>query len=374
MATKPLSSTPEYMSPEQARGAPVTGASDLYSYGVVLYEMLTGSLPFTGGTTDLIFKHLREVPPRVRARNPDVPDVLDTLVMELLEKEPERRMRSAHELMERSKAWLSEHPLELREHTQGRPSTPPVPAAMQLAERWRSRFEGFRAMAGEVHSDGGPAWLVASLASMGEAVAELESVGDALADRARVFSQREEDTRATRLRLGHAIDALAADHGHVMTELATMPSRVAEGAARVRQLDPALAKAWKRAVNELGPQAPEGVDSLGALWSESGLEALRELGTLAGTLADARRAVRGADADRARLQHQRDDLAFQIAQMKGRLAALAAAVDVDQDDLREETKVLDARWETALNAIAFAASKIIDHLMDFEELQPRLRS
>lgn len=89
--------TPAYMSPEQASGdRDVDGRSDLYSLGVVAYQMLTGEPPFTGNTTPvLLVKHLSEVPVPVEDRRPDTPPMLAAMVMRLLEKDPEHRFQSA---------------------------------------------------------------------------------------------------------------------------------------------------------------------------------------------------------------------------------------------------------------------------------------
>jgi len=107
-----LFGTPSYMSPEQAMGERVGAPSDLYSLGVVLYEMLTGSVPFAAeGALATAMKHVTEQPLPPRKRNPLVPEGMDALVMGLLAKNPENRYKSAAELVEdlrRARAGL--HP------------------------------------------------------------------------------------------------------------------------------------------------------------------------------------------------------------------------------------------------------------------------
>jgi serine/threonine-protein kinase len=93
--------TPDYMSPEQAQGRPADFRSDIYSIGVVLFEALTGRLPFGGQTmTQIIIAHIQQPPPRPRSINPRLPQGLEVAVLRCLQKDPERRWQSVSELAE----------------------------------------------------------------------------------------------------------------------------------------------------------------------------------------------------------------------------------------------------------------------------------
>jgi serine/threonine-protein kinase len=88
--------TAQYLSPEQARGAPVDQTSDLYSTGIVLFELLTANVPFNGETpVEIAMKHLSEVPDAPSELRREVPDDLDLVVLRALSKEPADRYQSA---------------------------------------------------------------------------------------------------------------------------------------------------------------------------------------------------------------------------------------------------------------------------------------
>ena len=91
--------TPEYMSPEQVEGKDIDQRSDIYSLGIILYEMLTGRVPFEGDTPFAVgMKHKGEIPGDPREINPQIPEGLSRLVLKCLEKVREERYQSADEL------------------------------------------------------------------------------------------------------------------------------------------------------------------------------------------------------------------------------------------------------------------------------------
>ena len=87
--------TPAYMSPEQIEGGEITRQTDIYAFGIVLYELLTGTVPFAAATASAVFvQQLREPPRPVRSLNAKIPEAVDRVVLQALEKNPEARPRS----------------------------------------------------------------------------------------------------------------------------------------------------------------------------------------------------------------------------------------------------------------------------------------
>lgn len=99
--------TSSYMAPEQALGRPVDPRTDLYGLGCTLYAMLAGTPPFAGDPLSVLHQHVNDPPPPLRERRPDVPVALDTLVSELLAKDPADRPTDARQVRHRLAALLT---------------------------------------------------------------------------------------------------------------------------------------------------------------------------------------------------------------------------------------------------------------------------
>jgi serine/threonine-protein kinase len=107
--TQGLVGTPMYMAPEQVSGGAVDARTDLYSVGLMLYEMLTGERPFNGDSVLAVaMARLRQPPPDPRLRVPGVPEALAELVLRCTAREPEERPASALEVAQALRSWLSD--------------------------------------------------------------------------------------------------------------------------------------------------------------------------------------------------------------------------------------------------------------------------
>jgi serine/threonine protein kinase/Tfp pilus assembly protein PilF len=92
--------TPDYMSPEQVEGQDVDQRSDLYSLGIILYEMVTGRVPFQADSAFAVgMKHKSEMPQDPQKLNPQIPDVLNRLILQCLEKDRKKRYQNAEEIL-----------------------------------------------------------------------------------------------------------------------------------------------------------------------------------------------------------------------------------------------------------------------------------
>jgi eukaryotic-like serine/threonine-protein kinase len=104
--------TAQYLSPEQARGEPVDARSDVYSTGCLLYELITGSPPFTGDSPVAVaYQHVRENAPVPSSLNPEVPRTVDSIVMKALAKNPLNRYQSAGEMRADLQRALADQPV-----------------------------------------------------------------------------------------------------------------------------------------------------------------------------------------------------------------------------------------------------------------------
>ncbi|MEO8395406.1 MAG: serine/threonine-protein kinase, partial [Chloroflexota bacterium] len=98
--------TPLYMSPEQISGQPISAQSDLYSLGVIAFEMVCGQPPFRGATVEVLAQHMNAMPPIPHTLRPDLPQAVSEMILKALAKEPSARFQSGQAFAEAFKAAI----------------------------------------------------------------------------------------------------------------------------------------------------------------------------------------------------------------------------------------------------------------------------
>ncbi len=361
--------TPEYMSPEQLRSREVSAATDLYSVGCVMFEMLTGRLPFVGSHAVRIIKQANEPAPMASSLQSSVPPELDAAVAKLLRRKPEDRYRDAFHLLEDLNRLAGTLPRE-----PGAAVKYSIPPATTGAERticvegeeegWLERTRLYRRLLQEKYADGGsPGWLVESIEQIESALREALLVRQKLASAVKTATEQEEDVRELRLRVGNALDELARDESRVSRELDTARIELTSAMNGMEQSQDELVERVEAVPNLFG-----GVRAL----RDREAAALDTLVTAARGLASHRKTVTRLRDLLAAKQSTWEDIQFQIGQLKGRLGTLNATSTMDKDSIHDQTLALESELRLKLESIIPHARRISTHFMSFPELRPLL--
>jgi len=312
--------TPEYMSPEQTLGAEATAASDLYSLGVVFYEMLTGKLPFEGPGRSAVMEQHRSQPPVPPSRH--VPGLLplgESIVLKLLEKEPSRRYRDAHHLLEDVKALQRQAPRNPWETT-AEPATGARGAArVGGVVAWSLRAAMFARMLARVYPAGDvPRHLAQALDQLWNMSAQAaRAEGEMGADAAKLEAH-ERRARDFRGQVGRRIEELAREVSHGRRRIAELHER------RVHLV-------------KLVDEARGVVQSLRGRISQ--LELAGEMGA---PLREAYQALGAAEARVAAREDELEDLNSRIAATEAECAGLESQSRQYREQLEHNADAMDA--------------------------------
>ncbi len=207
--------TPQYMAPERVSSIDAGAEADLYALGVILFEMVTGRLPFDAPDIPSFFiAHIQQTPPRPSEIAPSCPRRLEELVLGLMEKDPAKRPVDAHQVIKELSAiapTTGQHSaIAPQPSSAGRQVAPTLPPTTLAA--WGDRTSLFEKMLARAYPDGRiPDHYVRSLGEIRGYLSRIQELrSDGLRDQ-RVLEAMETEAREDRARLGNAVQTLAED-------------------------------------------------------------------------------------------------------------------------------------------------------------------
>jgi eukaryotic-like serine/threonine-protein kinase len=328
--------TPEYMSPEQARGEQAGPQSDLYALGVLFFEMLTGQLPFRAGDRDALLELQRTATaPDPKSVRKDCPDDARAIVLRLLEKNPAKRYRDGHHLLEdlkkfqRSLPSASASTWEKKGQGNGdaAPVTqvlpPPPPKTLQVTE-WAERAGMLSRMVSRAFPGAAAsAEVTKALQTVWEVSALANSLEGEIAHQTRKLEALERRGRALRAEIGRKVEELAQDESKALRDAATYAE---EEAQAKRELAQAQASAREHIA------AADHAEKIG-----KGSRTLYERAGAARALIDVK-AAWVENRRKRREEHEKvaSDLRSQIEDLRGQLTRYAGAVEDDLNAGREK--------------------------------------
>ena len=327
--------TPEYMSPEQARGEQAGPQSDLYALGVLFFEMLTGQLPFRAGDRETLLEMQRTAPaPRPTSVKKDCHPVAERIVLRLLEKDPRKRYRDGHHLLEELKALQRSLPSTSwdKEGATGAsgesspaaaPPPPPPPKTLPVAE-WATRAGLFARMVARAYpSANAPAEVAQSVTAVWDVAAKANGLEGEVASHTRKLEALERRGRALRAEIGRKVEELAHEESRSLREAAAYGEE--EESARRE-----LSRAQQMVEEKVG--VADRADRAG-----QGTRAIFEAAGAAAAMVEAQRQwLKTRETRRLAREASAADLRRQIEELRGQLARYAEALEEDLASGREK--------------------------------------
>jgi len=360
--------TPEYMSPEQARGEEAGPPSDLYALGVLFYEMLTGQLPFRSNDRDTLLEMQRSAPPpKPSAIKPDVLPQAEIIVLKLLEKERRKRYQDAHHLHEELKALqrsLPSTPWEVQaDPANAAPPPPPPPQSPGVIE-WASRAALFSRMVSRVYPTGNtPPEVQTGLVQAWDLASRATRLEGEVASHTRKLESLERRGRALRAEIGRKVEELAHEESRALRDAAAEQHE----ATKLRE----LVQVAERAATTAKAQADQAAQQGG---SPATLRAIYERTGAAAALLEARREALNDREQKAQVKDQQArDLRRQIDELRAQLARYAEALE---EDLAAGREKVASRTREGLNfekAFSDVTTLLLNHLKQKPEARDLLQ-
>ncbi len=347
--------TPEYMSPEQARGEQAGPQSDLYALGILFFEMLTGQLPFRSGDRETLLEMQRSsVAPRPSTIRKDCHPEAERIVLKLLEKECHKRYRDGHHLREELKAFQRSLPSRSWEKESGDAQAPvlpppPPPRAPGVTE-WASRAGLFSRMTARAHPSGNvPPDVSGSLTKLWDYAAKANALEGEVASHTRKLEALERRGRALRAEIGRKVEELAQEESRALRDAAAYGEE-ADAARRD------IAKAQQQAVEKVA--AADDAEKRGR-----GSRKLYEDAGAARAMVEAKREwLQTREARRLGREATARDLRRQIEELRGQLARYAEALEEDLASGREKVAARTREGISYERGYQEASNRLLRHL------------
>lgn len=323
--------TPQYMAPERITSIDAGPSADLYALGVILYEMSCGALPFDApDVTTFFIKHLKEMPPAPRQRDPSIPEPIDRLILELLAKDAKDRPVDAHrvhgDLLAIAGALGVPVPGEVvsDEAAARGPARTLPPVAI---DQWAKRTGVFERMLAKAYLGPRPPDLEQLLSEVKRLVREIGELRAKAVSDQRTLESIEARGRETRQRFGHAVDALGVDASKARDESKAAQARSAAAHSRLA----AQRDAMKPALAEI--LRWEGRSALQEPYRELAV-AYRAAADLTDAWLLAKSEALTAEREAQQRKTEVDDLEFQIKELRAALAAQSEGQEREQENFQ----------------------------------------
>jgi serine/threonine-protein kinase len=346
--------TPEYMSPEQARGEEATAQSDLYALGVLLFEMLTGQLPFRSDDRETLLEMQRTaVAPRPRSIKPDVLPAAESIVIRLLEKDRRKRFQDAHHLHEELKSLqrsLPSTPWEIASTGENVAPPPPPPPQSPGVIEWAGRAALFSRMVSRAYPGGNaPAEVQSAVSQAWDLASRASRLEGEVASHTRKLEALERRGRALRAEIGRKVEELAHEESRALRELAAEQGEVARIREAVQQAERASVQA-KQAADQAGGSAAH----------------MRSVFERAGAATAVLEAKREQQKDHEQKAQQKEaqarDLRRQIEELRAQLARYAEALEEDLASGREKVAARTREGIAYEKAFSEVSALLLNHL------------
>jgi serine/threonine-protein kinase len=215
--------TPEYISPEQARGEDAESTSDLYALGVIFFEMITGRLPFEDRDRDRLFTlHQHQPPPVPSSINATLGPEVDRIILRLLAKSPADRHRDAHHLLDELKALQRAVPATEASDSEETetPHSTPAPPSLPEFSLWALKSAVFAQMVARAYPSGNvPDDVSSALNDLWHTTASATLVEGELSAEARRLEQVEGKMRDVKGQLGRRVEELSREVSRLQREI-----------------------------------------------------------------------------------------------------------------------------------------------------------